>query len=255
MRSFNVKSAAVLFPVLALIGLSVAACNGNPTPTPTSVPTITAPTVAIPVIPTSVPTTVSTAAPTAASTLAANSSVSTMASTTSAIASGTGSAVPATALPTQAATSAVGLSPSWLSLSFTDARTGQPITLASYAGKTVMVEAMAAWCTNCLAQQKQVVQVHQQLGDSVPIISLDVDSHEDATLLANYAKDKNFTWTFAIASGPLLDALVAQFGRTITNPPSTPIFIISPNGTVSELLTGGHTADDLLAQIKQHSTA
>jgi len=159
------------------------------------------------------------------------------------------------ALPTATPMQPAANIPAWFNLPFSDARTGQSITLASYAGKTVMVEAMAAWCTNCLAQQTQDVQVHQQLGDSVTMISLDVDSHEDATLLAKYAKDKNFTWTFAVSNGPLLDALVAQFGRTITNPPSTPIFIISPDGKLSDLLTNGHSADDLIAQIKQRSAA
>ncbi len=163
------------------------------------------------------------------------------------------------ALPTIAATvAAKPTTPDWFSIPFTDARTGQPLTLASYSGKTVFVEGMAAWCTNCLNQQRQDVLARQQLttlGADVTFISLDVDPSENATQLAQYAHDKGFDWTFALASKPLLDALINQFGRTITNPTSTPIFIIAPDGNVSELLTNGHAADDLVAHIKQQIAA
>lgn len=148
--------------------------------------------------------------------------------------------------------------PDWFSIPFTDARTGQPLTLAAYSGKTVFVEGMAAWCTNCLNQQRQDVLARQQLaalGANVTFISLDVDPSENAPQLAQYALDKGFDWTFALASKPLLDALINQFGRTITNPTSTPIFIIAPDGKVSELLTNGHAADDLVAHIKQQIAA
>jgi hypothetical protein len=148
--------------------------------------------------------------------------------------------------------------PDWFAIPFTDARSGQSITLASYSGKAVFIEGMAAWCTNCLNQQHQDVLARQQLaslGIDVTFISLDVDPSENAAQLAQYAQDKGFTWTFALASKPLMDGLINQFGRTITNPSSTPIFIIAPDGKLSELLVNGHNADDLVARIKQQITA
>lgn len=163
-----------------------------------------------------------------------------------------------TAVPTVAPISApiaASNAPDWVSIPFTDARTNQPITLANFAGKTVYIEAMAVWCTNCLAQQTQVIQARKSFGDDVVFISLDVDPSEDIPKIAKYATDKGFDWTFTQASKELTAKLIDQFGRTITNPSSVPIFIISPNGKVSELFNGIHSADDLVTLIKQHQSA
>jgi hypothetical protein len=40
----------------------------------------------------------------------------------------------------------------WASIPFVDAKTGKNITFASYAGKTLVVEAMAVWCEECFYQ-------------------------------------------------------------------------------------------------------
>src|SRR5689334_14222167 len=42
--------------------------------------------------------------------------------------------------------------PAWLSLPLANARTGEAFTLADLGGKTVYVEPMATWCTNCRQQ-------------------------------------------------------------------------------------------------------
>ena len=54
---------------------------------------------------------------------------------------------------------------------------------------------------------------------------------------------------FAVATPELLTALVEEFGRTITSPPSTPHFIIRPDGTTTDLTTGIEAPEVLLAQI------
>ncbi len=163
----------------------------------------------------------------------------------------------ATAAPTPKVTTAsdslAPAGPAWLSTPLTDARTNKPFTLASYAGKTVVVEAMAAWCTTCLAQQRQVIEARKVLGYSVIYISLNVDPNQNAAGLAQYAADNGFDWTFAMGSTEAIEQLIAQYGRTITNPPSVPLFIINPVGKPSELVTGGHSADDLVKLIKQYS--
>ena len=142
-----------------------------------------------------------------------------------------------------------------LTIPFADAHTGQTMTLASFAGKTVLVEGMAAWCTNCLAQQQQIVLARQKFGPNVQDISLDIDASENAPQLVKYAADKGFEWTFALANKPLMDALVAKFGRIFTNPSNMPMFIVSPDGHLSALISGGHSADDLVKQVNQPPAA
>ncbi|MCK6576857.1 MAG: hypothetical protein L6Q98_02000 [Anaerolineae bacterium] len=141
--------------------------------------------------------------------------------------------------------------PAWQTLALTNARTGETFTLADFAGKTVYIEPMATWCTNCRAQQNIVRDVRNQLGDAQHVyLSLSVETNITGSDLAAYAERENYGWTFAVATPDLLNALVAQFGRTITNPPSTPHFIIYPDGAFSGLESGRrHSAEELVAAL------
>ena len=146
--------------------------------------------------------------------------------------------------------------PAWMTVPFTNVKTGKSITLADYAGKTVVVEGMAAWCGTCFYQQTQAAQMMAQLkSDLVVYISLDIDPNEQEATLVEYANTNNFGWTFTKANKPLMEGLISQFGRNISNPDSMPIFFISPSGHVSQLYTGGHTAEQLISLVAQQSKA
>lgn len=110
---------------------------------------------------------------------------------------------------------------------------------------------MATWCTNCRQQLGNVRDAKAQLGDEVTFIALSVETTLSADELARYAEDQGFDFTFAVMTPPLLRALAAEFGQSITSPPSTPHFIISPDGTTSELLTGFSTPDEIVAAVQQ----
>ncbi len=141
--------------------------------------------------------------------------------------------------------------PAWAALSLTDAHTGEPFTLADFAGKTVFVEPMATWCTNCRAQLNNVKDAKAQLGNSdVVFVALSVETTLEAAVLAAYADEHGFDWVFAVATPDLLQQLAGDFGQTIANPPATPHFIISPDGTVSELTTGIESAEAILAKVQ-----
>jgi hypothetical protein len=87
-------------------------------------------------------------------------------------------------------------------------------------------------------------------GEEFVFLSLSVETNIDAATLASYAGQNNFPQMFAVATPEMLNALVGQFGRTISNPPSTPHFIIAPDGTVSALSTGIHSAEEIAAQVR-----
>ncbi|MBK8022418.1 MAG: hypothetical protein IPK19_13580 [Chloroflexi bacterium] len=156
-----------------------------------------------------------------------------------------------TAAPVEAETVQEMSLPAWQTVALTDARTGESFTLADFAGKTVYIEPMATWCTNCRAQQNIVRDVRTQLGDASHVyLSLSVETNISGSDLAAYAQRENYGWTFAVATPAMLEALVQQFGRTITNPPSTPHFIIYPDGTFSGLESGRrHSAEELVAAL------
>jgi cytochrome oxidase Cu insertion factor (SCO1/SenC/PrrC family) len=140
--------------------------------------------------------------------------------------------------------------PSWQNLALTNAKTGETFTLGDFEGKTVFVEPMATWCSNCRRQLNNVRDASFQLtGDDVVLVALSVETNIDDRTLANYASSQAFDWVFAVVTPELLGELVDEFGRAITNPPATPHFIIRADGTTTDLVTGIDPAADLLQQI------
>jgi len=141
--------------------------------------------------------------------------------------------------------------PAWQTLPLTDARTGEQIVLADLAGKTVFVETMATWCTNCRQQLNNVAAARAQLGnDEVVFIAVSVETNISATDLAQYATDNSFDWTFAVSTPEMLVELANAFGQTIANPPATPHFIIRPDGSVTDLITGIDSPEQLIQDLQ-----
>ncbi len=138
----------------------------------------------------------------------------------------------------------------WQTLPIVNARTGETFTFADFAGQTIFVEPMATWCSNCRQQLGNVRSAREQLGENVIFVALSVETNISSADLAAYADENGFDWHFAVMTPDLLAELVSAFGRTISNPPSTPHFIIRPDGSVSALITGIESASAIVAQIQ-----
>lgn len=139
----------------------------------------------------------------------------------------------------------------WLTYVLQDARTGDAFTLGDFAGRPVYVEPMATWCTNCRRQLNTLSAGLDQLPEDAVVIGLSVEQNLRNEVLAGYANDQGYDFLFAVATPELIEALVAEYGRTVANPPATPHFIIRPDQTVSELYTGQHAIEDIVMQIEQ----
>ncbi len=140
--------------------------------------------------------------------------------------------------------------PAWAQTELINARTGESFRLADFAGKAVFVEPFATWCTNCRNQMNRINSIIGQPNtENYVFVALSVESGITADDLADYAERNGFNFIFAALPDTMIADLVAQFGRSITNPPSTPHFIIYPDGSVSELTTGPESAEDVLAQL------
>jgi len=153
----------------------------------------------------------------------------------------------ASTAPTVAATD-------WRSIPFVNVRTKETMTLADFSGKTVVVQAVSIWCANCQVQHKESAKALTQLGEAAPVyISLDLDiAHpdDDAQSVANHEDYKQFPWIFAITNKTLTRALITEFGYNVLNAPITPIFVINPDGTASDLYTGNRSADEMLTMMQ-----
>ena len=137
-----------------------------------------------------------------------------------------------------------------LAITFTDVRSGEAFTLAQLAvDGPVLLEPMAVWCSNCRAQQHEVLRAHEAA--AFTSVSLDIDLSETPDQLAEYADREGFDWHFAMADAALYRLLQDRFGIGATNPPLTPLIVIEPDGTVRPLEFGRGTrsAEQLIDEL------
>jgi hypothetical protein len=77
------------------------------------------------------------------------------------------------------------------------------------------------------------------LGPDVLMVSLDIDSTENADQLRQFAEQYGFDWRLALAPRDMLVELQRAFGTQFLTPPSEPMFIVDPKGE-PHLVPFGH---------------
>jgi thiol-disulfide isomerase/thioredoxin len=141
--------------------------------------------------------------------------------------------------------------PTWLTTELTDACTGQRFTLGGFTGKTVYVEPMATWCTNCRGQLGRVEEAVAQLTDEqradVVLVALSSEVGLPIEAMAQYAAETGFPMIFAVMTDDVLRSMVEALGQEVAVPPAMPHVVIEPDGTVGELQVGASSPEELLA--------
>ena len=156
-----------------------------------------------------------------------------------------------TVIPTIAVTT-----PDWFDMELIDAQTGKTFTMNDYAGKVVLLEAMAIWCPNCVVQGNEIRNLHEALGnpDDLISVSLDVDINEDQASLKEYAYGYGFDWHFAVAPLEVARALGNLYSAQYLNPPLAPMLIIDRYGNVHHLEYGIKDAETLQKAVEPYLT-
>lgn len=142
----------------------------------------------------------------------------------------------------------------WATAELTDVATGETFRLADLAGRPVIIETMAIWCTNCLRQQGHVYEALGRLEEgSVEYVLIDVDPNETAAALAEYRERNGFTGRYVVASREVARALADEFGDQVLNPPSTPMVVIGDDGRVTLTPYGqSKSPDEVIDLAKEH---
>lgn len=141
----------------------------------------------------------------------------------------------------------------WATAELIDTATGEPFTIADHAGKVVIVETMAIWCSNCRVQQRDVQEALARIpADRVVYVVLDVDPNESGDSLAAYRVKNGFEGRYAIAGTEVARALATDFGDQVLNPPSTPMIYIGTAGQVTLTDFGHKSPDELVALAEAH---
>lgn len=158
-----------------------------------------------------------------------------------------------TPAPTEAPTPGVTLDQAWATAEVTDVATGETFRIADLAGRPIILETMAIWCSSCFAQQGTVYEVlAERPAGAVEYILVDIDPNESAADLAAYRERHGFTGRYVVASSELARAIVAEFGDRMLSAPSTPLVMIGTDGTVTLTPFGKKSADDLRTLLDQH---
>jgi thiol-disulfide isomerase/thioredoxin len=142
--------------------------------------------------------------------------------------------------------------PDWFSASLTDVRSGETFTISDLRGKVVLVETMAMWCSNCLKQQIQVLELHSLISERDDFISLglDIDPNEVDEALQSYTDKNGFYWRYAVSPADVSREIGQLYGDQFLNPPSTPMLIIDRHGQAHPLPFGIKNAQSLLAALE-----
>jgi hypothetical protein len=139
----------------------------------------------------------------------------------------------------------------WRDIPLRDVISGESFRISDFEAQTVLLESFAVWCPTCTKQQEEVRKLHEQIGDGVISISLDVDPNEDENLVREHAMRNGFDWLYAVAPPELTRALIDQFGTAIVAAPSAPMILICRDEEGRLLKRGVKRADKLREEIQR----
>tara|TARA_Y100000310_G_C20668159_1_gene808788 strand:- start:1387 stop:1962 length:576 start_codon:yes stop_codon:yes gene_type:complete len=136
----------------------------------------------------------------------------------------------------------------WRIIELTDIRTSNKFTIDEF-DKPILLESFAVWCPTCTRQQKEIKELHEELGDSFISISLDTDPNEDSQKVLDHIKRNDFTWRYAIAPKELTQSLIEEFGVTVVNAPQAPVILIGKNKDAKLLHNGVKSSSELKGEL------
>jgi hypothetical protein len=87
------------------------------------------------------------------------------------------------------------------------------------------------------------------------MVSIDVDTTENAGQLARFGDQYGFAWRLAIGPRDLLAEFQKTFGTEFLTPPSEPMFIVDPKGTAHLVPFGHRDANELRVLVAKYRSA
>ena len=139
----------------------------------------------------------------------------------------------------------------WRDIPLRDVVGGETFRISDFEGHPILLESFAVWCPTCTKQQKEIRKLHQDIGNDVISISLDVDPNEVEDLVRDHASRNGFDWLYAIAPPELTQALIEEFGHKIVAAPLSPIVLICEDQRARLLKRGVKKAEVLYEEIRR----
>ena len=132
-------------------------------------------------------------------------------------------------------------------IQFTDID-GNTMSLSDFEGKVVVLDLMATWCLGCRAEMANLKTVHDEYGDSIEMITVDIELTETSAQLRDFKKEYNAEWRFTMDTEDQ-DFLTKMGTNTIPR-----IIVIDPYGKVVFAKSAEVPADELMKIIDEAAT-
>jgi thiol-disulfide isomerase/thioredoxin len=115
---------------------------------------------------------------------------------------------------------------------------GRRVSLSDYAGKVVLVDFWATWCTPCKEALPHLQTLDQELGDEFVVLAVSTDSARDKPKVAPYVARSGFTFPVLFDTD---NAVLAAYNPARTLPYSV---IVGRDGQVAWTHQGYETGDE-----------
>ena len=137
----------------------------------------------------------------------------------------------------------------WRNMELVDISTGDKFTIDQF-DLPVVLESFAVWCPTCTKQQREIKELHEDVGDVFISVSLDTDPNEDKQKVLNHIDSNGFDWYYAIAPSDLTQSLIDEFGIGVINAPSAPVILIDSSKNARFLHSGIKSANELKGKLR-----
>ncbi len=141
--------------------------------------------------------------------------------------------------------------PDWHNIQLEDVNTGEVYTIGELNDKPILLESFAVWCPKCTQQQREIKKLHEEIGDTVISIGLDIDSNEDKNTILKHIQSNGFDWIYSISPPDLTKELTNEFGLEVVSAPIVPMILICEDGNSYFLDRGFKSVEKLKASINE----
>ena len=119
---------------------------------------------------------------------------------------------------------------------------GGTFTLSENLGKPVFINLFATWCPPCVGEMPEINQLHNELGDQVNFLVIDIGEDEKTAL--DFAEQNGYSLPFAYS----VDGMPFGNDYLVNSIPQT--FVLDADGVISAYYLGSRDYDIFKAAIQ-----